>query len=72
MDSDRIYLVGFVDKAHERSVTVTIKRGTSKLDVAFLLTKMLEAIYEEDTILKSEKTNIEFRTSGSIKAFQQS
>ncbi len=48
MDSNFIHYVGFVGDTSDRSMTLTIKRGTSKSDVLFLLTKMMDAIQRND------------------------
>lgn len=48
MDSNFIHYVGFVGDTKDRSMTLTIKRGTSKSDVLFLLTKMLDSIQRND------------------------
>ncbi len=48
MDSNFIHYVGFVGDTKDRSMTLTIKRGTEKSDVLFLLTKMLDAIQRND------------------------
>ncbi len=48
MESNFIHYVGFVGNTSDRSVTLMIKRGTSKSDVLFLLTKMIQSIQDED------------------------
>lgn len=58
MDSNFIHYVGFVGGMRDRSVTLMIRRGTSKSDVMFLLTKMLESI---------DGADFEFESAGAFK-----
>ena len=46
MKGPYIHFTGFIGGSTERSVTVSIKRGTSSNDALLLLTKMIEAISE--------------------------
>jgi hypothetical protein len=44
MEAPYIHFAGFVGESRERSVTISVRRGTSKADTLFLLTKMIEMI----------------------------
>lgn len=63
MDSNFTHLVGFVGDDKERSVTLTIRRGASRADVLFLVTKMLEAIHQDEQVFNSAHRYNEFRIS---------
>jgi len=44
MEAPYIHFAGFVGESRERSVTISVRRGTSKADTLFLLTKMIDMI----------------------------
>lgn len=44
MESPFIHIYGSVGSGRDRSVTVSIRRGTSSADTLFLLTKIMEII----------------------------
>lgn len=44
MEQEYIHFAGFLGETKARSVTVSIRRGTTVTDALFLLTKIMEAI----------------------------
>ena len=63
MDNSLVHLVGYVGDEKDRSVTLTIRRGASRTDVMFLVTKMLEAIHQGEAAFSSAHRYNEFRIS---------
>jgi hypothetical protein len=63
MDSNLVHLVGYVGDEKDRAVTITIRRGASRTDVMFLVTKMLEAIHQGEAAFNAIHRYNEFRIS---------
>lgn len=64
MEQEYIHFAGFLGENKARSVTVSIRRGTTVTDALFLLTKIMEAISQVELEGKDVQPFNEVKISG--------
>lgn len=67
MEQEYIHFAGFLGENKARSVTVSIRRGTTVTDALFLMTKIMEAISQAELEGKDVQPFNEVKIGGLVR-----